>query len=376
MDQFIRRKTFPGTSGNPFDTFLHKTADFDRIPALSFLAILILLAAIPAIWDWPKSLAVFLFILSDWLLFSLLSRFGKSFGPPKTSVFLLAIARVLLMILPLWPALVLNLAGSALVFWGTWIEPHDIKLTRQNLSTAKLPAGYSLRLLHLGDLHIERLTRREMRLNRMIIDLSPDLILFSGDFLNLSFLKDPRALADLHAVIDRWSAPLGVFAVTGSPAVDLPEIVPEIIRGSHMHLLQNQVVNLNLPKADVRLIGITCSHKPHIDGPILEGLLDHSPEAFRIFLYHTPDMAPLAGKLGVDLQLSGHTHGGQIRLPGFGALVTGSLEGKKYESGRYEVGGMVLYVSRGLGMEGLGAPRARLFCPPEAILWEISGSKS
>ncbi|MHC1784570.1 MAG: metallophosphoesterase [Anaerolineaceae bacterium] len=376
MDQFIRRKSFPGTSGNPFDTFLHKTADFDRTPALLFLVILILLAAIPAIWDWPKSLAVFLCILSDWLLFSLLPRFGKSFGPVKTSILLLAISRVLLMMLPLWLALALNLAGSTLVFWGTWIEPHHIKLTHQNLTTAKLPAGFNLRLLHLGDLHIERLTHREMQLNRMIKDLSPDLILFSGDFLNLSFLNDPKALADLHTVIDQWSAPLGVYAVTGSPAVDLPDIVPDIIRGSRLHLLQNQTVKLDLPEADVRLTGITCSHRPHIDGPILEGLLDQSSEVFNILLYHTPDLAPLAGKLGVDLQLSGHTHGGQIRLPGFGALVTGSLQGKKYESGRYEIGGMVLYVTRGLGMEGLGAPRARLFCPPEAILWEISGSKS
>jgi predicted MPP superfamily phosphohydrolase len=73
------------------------------------------------------------------------------------------------------------------------------------------------------------------------------------------------------------------------------------------------------------------------------------------------------------LQLSGHTHGGQVRLPLFGALYAGSLYGKRFESGRRQVGEMTLYVTRGLGLEGKGAPRVRFLCPPEMILWEIGG---
>jgi hypothetical protein len=375
LDQFISRKSFPGTSGNPFDTFLHRSAAFEKTHSLLFLGILILLASIPALWDWRRAAAALIFMLADWLLFGSLPRFRKSFGPAKPSVLILAIARAILMALPLWPALALNLIGSALVFWGVWIEPHTAKLTRQFLTSDKLPAGFRLRLLHLGDLHIERLSRREVQLNRMIKELAPDLILFSGDFLNLSFLRDDHALADLHTVLDQWSAPLGVYAVTGSPAVDLPEIVPALVDGSPLRLLQNVGIDINRSSANIRLIGIPCSHRPHIDAPILEGLVHHSPDQFTILLYHTPDLAPDASKFGVDLQLSGHTHGGQIRIPGLGALVTGSLLGKRFEAGRYLVGKMALYVTRGLGMEGLGAPRARLFCPPEAILWEITSSQ-
>ncbi len=375
MDQFITRKFFPGTSGNPFDTFLHRSAGIEKTHSLLFLGILILLSAVPALWDWRRAAAALIFMLADWLLFSLLPRFRKSFGPAKPPVLILAFVRLFLMALPLWPALVLNLGGSALVFWGVWIEPHTVKLTRQSLTSGKLPSGYRLRLLHVGDLHIERLTYREAQLNRMIKDLAPDLILFSGDFLNLSYLNDSKALADLHAMIDQWAAPLGVYAVTGSPAVDLPEIVPVLVGTSSVRLLQNEAVEPGHSES-VRLVGLTCSHRPHIDGPVLEGLMNASVEKFTILLYHTPDLAPQAARLGVDLQLSGHTHGGQIRLPGLGALVTGSLLGKKFEIGRYQVGKMALYVTRGLGMEGLGAPRARLFCPPEAILWEISSSAS
>jgi hypothetical protein len=97
------------------------------------------------------------------------------------------------------------------------------------------------------------------------------------------------------------------------------------------------------------------------------------PSRFTLLLYHSPDLAPEAAALGVDLMLSGHTHGGQVRLPWFGALYTSSLYGKRYEAGRYALGRGTLYVSRGIGMEGKGAPRVRFLCPPEIVLWEIEG---
>jgi len=74
------------------------------------------------------------------------------------------------------------------------------------------------------------------------------------------------------------------------------------------------------------------------------------------------------------LQLSGHTHGGQVRLPVYGALYAASLYGKRFESGRRQVGDLTLYVTRGIGLEGKSAPRVRFLCPPEIILWEINGA--
>ena len=99
------------------------------------------------------------------------------------------------------------------------------------------------------------------------------------------------------------------------------------------------------------------------------------PDALTVLLYHTPDLMPLARDLGVDLYLCGHTHGGQLRLPLYGAIATSSKWGKRYEMGRYREGETTLYVSRGLGVEGLGAPRARFLSPPEIILWEISSTR-
>jgi predicted MPP superfamily phosphohydrolase len=82
---------------------------------------------------------------------------------------------------------------------------------------------------------------------------------------------------------------------------------------------------------------------------------------------------PAAVEAGVDLYLAGHTHGGQLRLPFFGAIVTASIYGKRYEMGAYRQGDTLLYVSRGVGMEGKGAPRARFLCPPEVVLCTLMG---
>ena len=79
---------------------------------------------------------------------------------------------------------------------------------------------------------------------------------------------------------------------------------------------------------------------------------------------------------GVDLYLCGHTHGGQVRLPLIGPLVTSSRLGRRYVMGHYHEGRTHLYVSRGIGFEGLGAPRIRLLCPPELTLITLNPAES
>jgi hypothetical protein len=82
---------------------------------------------------------------------------------------------------------------------------------------------------------------------------------------------------------------------------------------------------------------------------------------------------PEVSELGVDLYLCGHTHGGQVRLPLYGAMLTSSQLGKRYEMGHYQQGRTNLYVSRGVGLEGLGAPRIRFLSPPEITLVTLQG---
>jgi len=97
----------------------------------------------------------------------------------------------------------------------------------------------------------------------------------------------------------------------------------------------------------------------------------NKPDKFNIFLYHSPDLIEDVKDSNVDLYLAGHTHGGQVCLPFYGAIITFSKFGKKYEAGRYKVGDAELYVNRGLGMEGGKAPRVRFFARPEIAVFDI-----
>jgi len=369
---FSDRTHFPGETGNPLDVILFTVVRLEEIPLSLFILLLALLAGL-RFWFSPiPSLSLFFFFLLDWGMLAALPVFKRSFGPAKPPVLALAGLRLVFSIFPFPWMLLLQAAGTLMVMDGFWWEPFDIKVTRQKLSSPKLsPASRSLRLLHLGDLHIERISPRENRLNALIKELDPDVIVFSGDILNLSYRQDSTAIQAARQVIFQWSAPLGVYFVTGSPAVDYPEVVSTLLRDLPVKWLQNEVVPLQFSGSRINLIGLTCSHRPQQDAPLLSGLLP-ADDHFNLLLYHSPDLAPDAAKLGIDLQLSGHTHGGQVRLPFFGALVTGSLYGKRFETGRYLLDHMILYVSRGLGMEGAGAPRVRFLCPPEIILWEIS----
>lgn len=374
---FSQRKSFPGTTGNPFDRVLHAGIALQKIPAPLFALILAGVGFLPAGSDFRITAPLWAAFIVDWVLLAALPRFNRSFGPPQPPLLLLAVMRAVVAALTVsLPALnlLLQILGIALVVYGFWIEPHTLRLTRQSLCSPRLPRGTSFRLLHLADLHIERITQREEVLNRWINELKPDLILFSGDILNLSYLKDPQAQADARRILAEWRAPLGVFAVSGSPAVDLPEIFQHLIEGLPIQRLDNTVIRLPLAGGHMELVGLTCSHNPAIDAPLLENLLcGCDPDIFRVLLYHSPDLAPNAARLPIDLMLSGHTHGGQVRVPGFGALITGSLYGKHFESGRIIMNRLVLYVSRGIGMEGAFAPRVRFLCPPEIVLWDLQG---
>jgi hypothetical protein len=381
---FTQVKYFPGTHGNRFDVILRVMDTIESLPALLFAAILFLIALLPTLGRWEMAILLWAFVLGDWVLLAALPRFGKSYGPAKPPLLVLALLRAALGWFPLLILLLLQIAGTLLVIYAFWIEPHRLTVTRQSLRSAKLKPGQPVRILHLGDLHLERITGRERRLNDLIRSLNADLILFSGDFLNLSYIHDPEAQRQVREIVKDWAAPLGVYAVSGSPAVDQETVVPSpLLDGLPVCWLGDQKITIAHNGQTFDVAGLTCSHKPFVDGPKLRQVLNRTDpaglkdlpglERFTLLLYHTPDLILEAAEAGVDLQLSGHTHGGQVRLPFFGALITASLYGKRFEVGRKQVEGTTLYVTRGIGMEGKGAPRARFLCPPEIILWEISG---
>jgi uncharacterized protein len=264
----------------------------------------------------------------------------------------------------------------ALSIYGQWIEPIRLTVSYETLTSKKLsPDDAPIRLLHLADLHVEQIGLREEILQSLIADVAPDIIVFTGDFINLSYNCDPSAVETVRSIISQWHAPYGVFCVSGSPLVETQELVAQFVEGLDIRWLRNEIVEVVVRGQRIRVIGITCTHQVEPDSSMLAEVLSTSSNAanFSLLVYHSPDLAPIVNTWGINLYLCGHTHGGQIRLPIYGALITSSETGKRFEMGRYELGDMTLYTSRGIGLEGASAPRARLLCPPEINLWTLIG---
>ncbi len=336
----------------------------------------------------------------DWALLAALPRLGLSFGPitfPLIAMTGIRLAVFTIIALPLylwgrarapggvaveqpvsrkkvlnagliclWLA---NLVLSAVEVDGMYIEPFDIHTTELRLVGPPKPNGEPLRILHLTDLHIERITRRENDLIQQVNELKPDLIVLTGDYANVDYLEDPHTLRDTRSVLAQLDAPYGVYAVTGS--VDSPHVVDKVFSGLPIVLLEDTVHRLKIGQQEVDLIGVS-NYGPTRDAQMLSALMEKVPdEAYSILLYHTPDLIEVADKLRIDLYLAGHTHGGQVRLPLWGAIITMSAFGKQYEAGLYQLNPTTLYVSRGIGLEGLSLPRARFLCPPEIVLIDL-----
>ncbi|HVN55336.1 MAG TPA: hypothetical protein VMT46_13465, partial [Anaerolineaceae bacterium] len=168
---FSTRTHFPGTTGNAFDVFLHKLVMLERIPGLLFALILLLIAWIPAQGRWIYLVTLWVLFLLDWGLLAALPRFNRSYGPAKPVTLELAFLRTPFAFLPIPVSIAIQVIGTLLVVYAFWIEPHSIHVTHQVLRTSKFRPGSSLRVLHLGDLHVERITRRERQLNELICSL-------------------------------------------------------------------------------------------------------------------------------------------------------------------------------------------------------------
>jgi predicted MPP superfamily phosphohydrolase len=327
-------------------------------------------------------LAYFVAVGTSWALLRALPLTGRSFGPDKPSVMALAIVYAFLLFvpgilaLPWWLGVILLAAILGLIFYATWIEPFRLGVTHQMYATPKWRADAPpLRLLQIGDIHVERITPRERHLNRLVNELKPDVIVFTGDFVNLSNTHDPVAEKAIREIISEWRAPLGVYCVSGTPLVEPLERVKAFVEGlDNLKLLPNQWMTVNTPGGALNILGLVVSHDMRRDRELLKKMMLAAPSSgLHLLLMHPPDVAPEANELGIDLYLCGHTHGGQIRLPFVGALFSSSHLGNRFIMGRYELGHTTLYTARGVGLEGLGAPRARFLCPPEIVLWELKG---
>lgn len=259
--------------------------------------------------------------------------------------------------------LLVFLAAAVGVFfcYGWFVEPFWVEVSRVALESNKLGGG-SLRVVQFSDLHCDAKAGNELVLSGLINPLEPDVVVFTGDLIN-----NLDALPECRQALAGVNATLGKYAVMGNWDGWFGN-GSWLFNGTGFRVLDGESVRLEKNEGVFYLTGLRFGFSDS-DFDVLYGIPE---DGYSIFLYHKPDLAEDLDGMNVDLYLAGHTHGGQIALPFYGALITLSKYGKKYEAGLYRVGNVTLYVNRGLGMEGGLAPRMRLFARPEITVFDIN----
>jgi len=256
----------------------------------------------------------------------------------------------------------LALAGLPCIAYAYFVEPYWLEVTHVRVTSAKLSLGTGpIRIVFLSDLHSDPAPRLEEKLPAVVAAERPDLILFGGDCIN-----SPAGLPVFRRCMSELAGIAPTFAVRGNVDVWHGDEL-DLFDGTGVRELKAETVTLELRGAHVWLAGVPVGSEASID----RVLTQVPAQACSIFLYHYPDETGRAAAHAVDLYLAGHTHGGQVALPFYGALLTLSKSGKKYEAGLYRVRDTWVYVTRGIGMEG-GAPRVRFLARPEVTVLDVT----
>jgi uncharacterized protein len=254
-------------------------------------------------------------------------------------------------------ALAATAGGTAMTYAR---DTHAIEKCRVPLT---LGLNLPLRVAVMGDIHFDPLYEEAYIAATVteINGLHPDLILYTGDFIT----NQSRRVHDLAAILSLGTARLGAYAVPGN----------------HDHWAGLAGITSALEKKGIRFLRNKCVALPDEDQVFLSGLdsfwagtpdpsvLAATPENSRhILLVHEPDSFLQVTDPRVKLQISGHTHGGQVRLPFYGALVLPRF-GRNFEMGLYKQESRSLYVNRGIGTL---LPHVRLNCAPEITVFELT----
>ncbi len=263
----------------------------------------------------------------------------------------------------------LAIGGGSAYGYGSLVGRHRLVVESKDV---RIPLGehgpQKLRAVLLSDFHFDPLHETDFvetcisRAN----ELRPDVAFFTGDFIT----SHSKRMDDLAQILGRIRAPRGAFACLGNhDYIDGANTIVQSLKKQGIETLQNQHTRVLCGSGEIVVAGLQSawsSHPEWSDASRGMGVNDRA-----IVLMHEPDFVKnfRSDKRAV-LQLSGHTHGGQVCLPGLGPLRLPPW-GKNYTEGLFDVNGMSLYVTRGIGTMHLPL---RLFCPPEITCLNITNS--
>ena len=249
-------------------------------------------------------------------------------------------------------AAVLSLLGWALVWGNTALVTADVLICSNGI-----PEAFdAYKIVQISDLHDAQIGENNEKLIAMTAETEPDFIVLTGDFVDSSRFHPERSLSVAESLVK--IAP--VYYVSGNHEAILPDedyqALTDGLRALGVCVLEDESAELTRDGQSIRLIGLTdigfhpgtLEEKKDALRTALSALLPE--DEFSVTLAHRPELMDVYTECGAPLVLSGHAHGGQIRLPGIGGLIApGQGLFPKYTDGKYEESGTTLVVSRGIG---------------------------
>lgn len=257
--------------------------------------------------------------------------------------------------------------------YASFVEPYRLQIERAVVPVADFGlAGDPIRVAVLADIQTDRITDYEQRVVELTLAERPDVIVLPGDFFQGAEAEFREQLPHFRELLARLQAPGGVFACQGN--LDWSPRLEALFEGTGVRRLHNEIAIVNVRGRSLAIGGVEWDYGSQAAGRTIRTLRNTDADA-RVLLSHAPDVALLTAPHDrIDLVISGHTHGGQVIVPGFGPLLTASRVPRRVAGGGlHRVAHQLLYVSRGVGLERAGAAPIRLFCPPEASLLTLRG---
>ncbi|BAZ50935.1 putative Ser/Thr protein phosphatase family protein [Nostoc sp. NIES-4103] len=264
------------------------------------------------------------------------------------------------------------LLGLCTLLYAKLVEPNWIEVKSLQLTLPHLVSEFNgYRIVQISDIHRDQWMspQRIQRIVRLVNSQKPDLVAITGDFITR---HSSSLIPSLGVPLAQLTPKDKTLAVLGNHdhENDTKAII-QVLSQSGIYLLSNDVYTIQRGSAMLHIAGVddVGMGKDRLD--LVMQQLPHEEEA--ILLAHEPDFVNIsAATKRFDLQLSGHSHGGQVRLPFFKPPVLPPW-GKQFYCGKYQVGNMFLYTNRGLGMTGL---HLRFFARPEITVFTLVAPKS
>ena len=265
--------------------------------------------------------------------------------------------------------------GAAVAVDGFLIAPHLPVAEHINIRLSRLPeAFHGFRIVVMGDMHFGPYIGKAQieRAVRLALSLKPDLTILTGDFVSHPMLEPNGPRGARHAepcaeVLQQLKGTPVVSILGNHDYWNDADIVAEILDSHGLQVLRNRSIPLERDGQRIWIVGVDDVYEHAND---MEVALRGVPfTETKVVAVHEPDFADETARNSIDLQVSGHSHGGQVRIPGYGAPILPKL-GRKYPIGLNRVRNLHVYTNRGIGMV---TPPVRLNCSPEVTLITLVG---